>query len=86
MRWCGGKKGNKFEAVFCWHSMSTRNKNKNSLNSGNICFPTEEDAHGLEFIVNEKWNNIHKQRKENDRIAMLQLNHPYIIEPKNKPT
>ena len=46
-------------------------------------FPTKEGAYGLGFLVNEKWkNNIHKQWKENDRIAILQLHLPNIKEPK----
>ena len=50
-------------------------------------FPTKEGAYGLGFLVNEKWkNNIHKQWKENDRIAILQLHPPNIKEPKNIPT
>ena len=68
--------------------MPTRNKNKNVLNKENItCSPTKEDAYGLGFMVNGKWkNNIHKQWKVNDRIGILQLNPPYMKEPKNTPT
>ena len=34
-------------------------------------------------MVNENWKNkIHKQRKENNRTAILQLNPPNIKEPK----
>ena len=72
--------GNRYETVFYWHSMPTRNEIKNGLNSENIIhFPTKEDANGLGFTVNEKWkNNKHKQWKENNNTAILHLNPPNI--------
>lgn len=79
MWWCEKRKfGNRYEKVF------QETKIKNGVNSEKvICFPTKEDAYGLGFIVNEKWkNNIHKQWKEDDRIAILQLNPPDVKEPK----
>ena len=41
---------------------------KKGLNSEIItCFPTNKDAYGLGFTVNEKWKNyIHKQWKGNN--------------------
>ena len=72
------KFGNRYEKVF------QETKIKNGVNSEKAtCFPIKEDAYGLGFIVNEKWkNNIHKQWKEDDKIAILQLNPPDVKEPK----
>ena len=79
---------NRYEKAFCWHGMPTRTENKKWTKQWkHNMLPTKEGAYGLGFLVNEKWkNNIHKQWKENDRIAILQLHPPNIKEPKNIPT